>query len=418
MEVMFKNCAGLDVHKRMIMACVLVCNAQGGSDRQLRRFGTTLAELQGLAEWLTGLGVTHVAMESTGVYWKPVFNVLAPRLAVWVVNAQHLKTVPGRKTDVKDAEWIAQLMALGLLKRSLIPEVEQRDLRDLTRYRTRLLGERAAAANRLQKILEDANIKLASVASSVQGVSARAMLEAMIRGETDAEVLANLARGQLRKKLPELEAALTGQVRAHHRFMWQELLAQLDGLNERLAALETEIRRLTLPYEPIIQRLAAVPGIERRTAEVILAEIGPNVTPFPTAQHLASWACLCPGNNITGGKRRTGRTRRGQNWLRAALVEAAWSAAHTKATYFSAQFHRLRTRRGEKRAAVAVAHSILIVVYHLLAKPEAVYTELGGDYFVKRNPEQEQRRAVRKLEQLGFTVTLNPSPAAILSAPG
>jgi len=411
MEVMFKCCAGLDVHKRIIVACALVSSAEG-VQRHLKTWPTTLAGLEALAAWLTGLGVTHVAMESTGVYWKPVFNVLAPLFEVWIINASHLKQVPGRKTDVKDAEWIAQLMRLGLLKRSFIPEVAQRDLRDLTRYRTRLLGERASAANRLQKILEDANIKLASVASDVQGVSARAMLEALIQGETDAAVLADLALGRLRSKLPELEAALVGRIREHHRFMWRQLLHHLDTLNQELATLDAQIRVLTAPQAAIIERLDAIPGIDRRTAEVILAEIGPDVTLFPTAQHLASWACLCPGNNITGGKRRSGRTRRGQNWLRAALVEAAWGAARTKDCYFSAQFHRLRARRGDKRAAVAVAHSILIVVYHLLAEPEAVYQELGGDYFLKRNPEQEQRRAIRKLETLGFTVTLAPGPAA------
>lgn len=419
MDVLFTKCAGLDVHKRMVMACALISNPAGGYQSFLKKFGTTLAELEALTAWLLGLGITHVAMESTGVYWKPVFNVLDPRLEMWVVNAAHIKQVPGRKTDVKDAEWIAQLMRLGLLKRSFIPAVAQRDLRDLTRYRTRLLGERAAAANRVQKILEDANIKLASVACDVQGVSARAMLHAMIQGETDASALADLARGTLRQKIPQLEAALAGQIREHHRFMWREVLSHLDELNERLATLDAQIRRLTAPHEPILQRLDAIPGIDRRTAEVILAEIGPNVTAFPTAQHLASWACLCPGNNITGGKRRSGKTRRGQDWLRAALVEAAGSAARSKASYFSSQFHRLRARRGEKRAAVAVAHSILIVVYHLLAKPEAVYTDLGADYFTRRNPEQEQHRAVRKLEALGFTVALTPaSAAAVAAAPG
>jgi transposase len=415
MEVMFQYCAGLDVHKRIIVACALVSSA-AGVQRHVQTFQTTLAGLEALAAWLTGLGVTHVAMESTGVYWKPVFNVLAPLFEVWIVNASHLKQVPGRKTDVKDAEWIGQLMRLGLLKRSLIPAVEQRDLRDLTRYRTRLLAERASAANRLQKLLEDANIKLASVACDVQGVSARAMLEAMIRGETDAAQLANLAIGRLRSKLPALEAALQGHIREHHRFMWHEVLQHLDQLNADVARLDAQIRVVTAPYEALIQRLDTIPGIDRRTAEIILAEIGPTVTPFPTAQHLASWACLCPGNNITGGKRRSGRTRRGQNWLRAALVEAAWAATHSKDCYFSAQFHRLRARRGEKRAAVAVAHSILIVVYHLLAEPEAVYHELGGDYFLKRNPEQERRRAVRKLETLGFTVTLAPGQAAVPAA--
>lgn len=414
MDVVFKNCAGLDVHKRMIVACALVSSA-AGVQRHVKTCQTTLAGLETLGGWLTSLGVTHVAMESTGVYWKPVFNVLAPLMEVWVVNASHLKQVPGRKTDIKDAEWIAQLMRLGLLKRSFIPNVAQRDLRDLTRYRTRLLGERSAAANRLQKILEDANIKLASVASDVQGVSARSMLEAMIQGETDAELLANMARGRLRGKLPELEAALCGHVREHHRFMLHQLLHHLDALNEEVAILGTQIRIVTAPYETIIQRLDAIPGVNRRTVEVILAEIGPDVKAFPSAQHLASWACLCPGNNITGGKRKSGRTRRGQNWLRAALVEAAWSAARTKDSYFSAQYYRLRARRGERRAAVAVAHSILIVIYNLLDDPEAVYTDLGGDYFLKRNAEQEQRRAVRKLETLGFTVTLAPDSARVLA---
>ena len=352
-------------------------------------------------------------MESTGVYWKPVFNVLAPLCEVWIVNARDLQQVPGRKTDVKDAEWIAQLMRHGLLKRSFIPDVEQRDLRDLTRYRSRLIAERSSASNRLQKILEDANIKLSSVATDIQGVSARAMLEALIGGETDAAQLAELAKGRLRSKIAELEAALAGRIREHHRFMWREVLYHLDELNVRLATLDAQIRQLTAPYESLIARLDAIPGVDRRTAEVILAEIGPNVTPFPTAQHLASWACLCPGNNISGNKRRSGKTRHGQNWLRAALVEAAWAASRTKDTYLCSQFHRLRARRGDKRAAVAVAHSILIVVYHLLAKPEAVFHELGGDYFLKRNAEQEERRAVRKLTALGFTVTLTPAQAAV-----
>jgi transposase len=411
MEVTFPYCAGLDVHKKLVVACVLVPNPAGGAQRHLKTFQTTTAGLEALAHWLTSQGVTHLAMESTGVYWKPVFNVLTPSLEVWIVNARDLQQVPGRKTDVKDAEWIAQLMRHGLLKRSFIPEVAQRDLRDLTRYRTRLVGERSAASNRLQKILEDANIKLSSVATDIQGVSARAMLEALISGQTNAEELADLAKGRLRSKLPALEAALTGRVRPHHRFLLGEVLYHLDELNERITTLNARIRECTAPYEALIQRLDAIPGVNRYTAEVILAEIGPNVTPFPTAKHLASWACLCPGNDISANKRRSGKTRRGQNWLRPVLVEAAWAASRTKDTYLSAQFHRLRARRGDKRAAVAVAHSILIAVYHLLANPEAVFTELGGDYFLKRNPEQERRRAVRKLEALGFAVTLAPASA-------
>jgi transposase len=342
------------------------------------------------------------------VYWKPVFNVLAPFFEIWIVNARDMKQVPGRKTDVKDAEWIAQLMQHGLLKRSFIPGVTQRDLRDLTRYRTRLIGERSSASNRLQKTLEDANIKLSSVATDIQGVSARAILEALIEGVTDTSQLAGLAKGRMRSKIPALEAALAGRIREHHRFMWRDLLLHLDELNEHLATLDTQIRQLTEPYMGVIQRLDTIPGIDRRIAEVILAEIGTDVTPFPTAQHLASWACLCPGNNISANKRRSGKTRQGQNWLRAALVEAAWAASRTKDTYLSSQFHRLSARRGNKRAAVAVAHSILVIIYHLLAQPEEVFHELGGDYFLKCNAEQEQRRAVHKLESLGFAVALTP----------
>jgi transposase len=410
MDVLFPYCAGLDVHKKLIVACVLLSSPQG-VQRHLKTFQSTLAGLEALAAWLSGLDVTHVAMESTGVFWKPVFNVLAAHFEVWIVNARDMKQLPGRKTDVKDAEWITQLMRHGLLKRSFIPDVEQRDLRDLTRYRTRLTAERSSASNRLQKIMEDANIKLSAVATDIQGVSARAMLEALIRGQTDVAEVANLAKGRLRNKIPELEAALNGRIREHHRFMWREVLYHLDELNERLATLNERIRQCTAPHEDIIQRLDAIPGVDRTTAEVILAEIGPNVTAFPTAQHLASWACLCPGNDISANKRRSGRTRRGQNWLRTALVEAAWAASRTKDTYLGSQFHRLRARRGDKRAAVAVAHSILIVVYHLLARSEAVFTELGGDYFLKRSPEQEQRRAIRKLEALGYTVTLTPTGA-------
>jgi transposase len=415
MEVVFKDCAGLDVHKKLIVACVLLPHPQG-SQRQIKKFATTMAGLEALAVWLTGFGVTHVAMESTGVYWKPVFNVLSAHCDVWIVNARDMKQVPGRKTDVCDAEWICTLMRVGLLKKSFVPAVEQRDLRDLTRYRRRLVEERTATSNRLEKLLEDANIKLTSVACQVQGVSVRLMVEALIRGETDPAAIAELAKGRLRSKLPELEAALVGHVRPHHRFLWRELLVHLDELNTRLAALNERIAEATAPYADLLQRLDAIPGIDYWTAEVILAEVGPDVKAFPSAHHLASWACLCPGNHISANKRRSGKTRRGQNWLRPALVEAAWAAARSH-TYFGSQFQRLRARRGDKRAAVAVAHSILIVVYHLLAQPEVVYTELGADFFRKRNPEQEQKRALRTLETLGFTVALTPAPASA-PAPG
>lgn len=409
MEVLFTHCAGLDVHKKTVVACVLVPDPKGGVRKVTRTFATTLAGLEDLARWLLGYGVTHVVMESTGVYWKPVYNVLAPQCEVWIVNAQHVKQVPGRKTDVADAEWLAQLMRLGLLARSFIPDVEQRDLRDLTRYRTRLTQERATAANRLQKILEDANIKLASVVSDIQGVSAHAMLEALIGGETDAAVMAELALGRLRAKIPALEAALTGRVREHHRFMLRELLDHLAHLGQCIETVNARIRELTVPHEAVIVRLMRIPSIKRYTAEVILAEVGPNVTAFPTAKHLASWACLCPGNDVSANKRRSGKTRRGQKWLRTALVEAAWAASRSKDTYLAAQFQRLRVRRGDKRAAVAVAHSILTIVYHLLADPTAEFTELGGDFFIKKRAPQEQRRAVKRLEALGFQVTLTPT---------
>ncbi len=409
MEVLFTHCAGLDVHKKTVVACVLVPDPKGGVRKVTRTFATTLTGLEELARWLLGYSVTHVVMESTGIYWKPVYNVLATQCEVWIVNAQHVKQVPGRKTDVSDAEWLAQLMRLGLLARSFIPDVEQRDLRDLTRYRTRLTQERATAANRLQKILEDANIKLASVASDIQGVSAHAMLEALISGETDAAVMADLALGRLRAKIPALTEALTGRVREHHRFMLRALLDHLAHLGECIATVNARIRELTTPHEALILRLMRIPGVKRYTAEVILAEVGPDVTPFPTAKHLASWACLCPGNDISANKRRSGKTRHGQKWLRAALVEAAWATTRSKDTYLAAQFQRLRSRRGDKRAAVAVAHSILTIVYQLLADPEAVFTELGGDFFIKKNADQERRRAVKRLETLGFQVTLTPT---------
>ncbi len=411
MEVIFRRCAGLDVHKRFVAVTVRLIDEQGHLHLERRRFATTLAELEALRAWLVSLGVTHVAMESTGVYWKPIYNVLAEQLEVWIVNARHLAQVPGRKTDQRDADWIAQLMQYGLLTRSFIPEEEQRDLRDLTRYRSRLVGERSSASNRLHKILEDANIKLTAVASDVRGKSAQAILEALLAGIRDPAALAELAKGKLRAKLPELEAALTGRVREHHRYMLREVLEHIAELNERISELDAHIQELTKPHETVIERLDAIPGVDRRTAEVILAEVGADVKAFPSAEHLASWACLCPGNNITGGKRRSGKTRQGQNWLRSALVESAWAAARTK-TYLGAQYWRLRGRRGEKRAAVAVAHSILIIVYQLLVNPEAVFSDLGADYFLKQDAEHTKRWAVTTLERLGLNVTLTPKAVA------
>lgn len=409
MEVKYPNSSGLDVHKRFLVACV--CTAEGKYIR--KRFETTTAALITLVAWLQALGVTHVAMESTGVYWKPVYNILHPHFEVWVVNARHLARVPGRKTDESDAQWITRLMRYGLLSPSFIPEEWQRDLRDLTRYRTRLLQEKSSAVNRLQQVLEDANIKLGSVVSDIQGVSARAMLEALITGDMEAPVMAELAQKRLRQKIPQLVQALTGHVRGHHRFMLQEILQHMDELNRRIADLNARIEELTAPYASILERLDAIPGVGLHTAEIVLAEIGPKVDKWPTSGHLASWACLCPGNRQSGGKRGSGKRRKGQKWLVSALIEAAWAASRSKNTYLSAQFHRIRARRGSKRAAVAVAHSILKVVYHLLQDPEAVFVELGGDYFLNRNKEQERRRAVKRLEMLGYQVELSAAPVEI-----
>ncbi len=408
LDVMFKQCAGLDVHKKSVTACVLIPGKKGKVRRGVKTFGTTTKSLQGLKSWLLEMGVTHAAMESTGVYWKPVYNILQGEMEVWVVNAQHIKQVPGRKTDVKDAEWIATLMRMGLLNNSFIPGEEQRDLRDLTRYRTRLTNERSAAVNRVQKVLEDANIKLSSVVTDIKGVSARRMLEAIIAGTQDSTEMAEMAKGRLRSKIPELVEALTGRVRAHHRFMLQELLQHVDELNRRLQQLNERIDQLTAPQALLIARLDAIPGVGEHTAEVLLAEIGDTVEQFPTDKHLASWACLCPGNNISANKRRTGKTRKGQKWLRTALAESAWAASRTKDTYLSAQFHRLRARRGAKRAAVAVAHSILTIVYHLIKNPDATFKELGGDYFVKRSKGDQKRRALKTLTTLGYAVELMP----------
>lgn len=411
MEVLFTRCSGLDVHKRTVVACVRIHHDDGRVEVKRKQFGTTTNELMALADWLLSFGVTHVAMESTGVYWKPVYNILHPVLDVWIVNARHLRQVPGRKTDESDATWIAKLMSYGLLEQSFIPPEAQRDLRDLTRYRTRLLQEKSSAANRLHKVLEDANIKLTSVASSIQGVSARLMLEALIADNQSPEEMAQLAKKRLRSKIPQLVEALTGYVRTHHRFMLQELLYQLDSLNQRIDALCRRIAELTEPYADLLVRLDAIPGVGLRTAEIILAEIGPSVENWSSPQKLASWACLCPGNNESAGKRKSGTRRKGQKWLVAALVEAAWAASRTKDTYLASQFHRLRARRGAKRAAVAVAHSIVIIVYHLLEDPDAEFVEKGGDFLLKRNKEQEQHRAVKTLRTLGFDVVLNPVPA-------
>ena len=401
MEVVHARCCGVDVHKRTVVACVLTPAGQ-----QTRSFGTTTRELRALAAWLEAEGVTHVAMESTGVFWRPVYNVLDGRgLTLLVVNAQHIKAIPGRKTDVKDAAWIADLLRHGLLRGSRIPDRAQREQQELVRYRTRLIQQRAQVVQRIQKGLEGANIKLSAVVADVVGVSGRAMLDALVAGTEDAEALAALARGRLRTKQAALSEALEGSVGPAQRVLLDSHLRHLDFLDAEINRLSAEIAERVRPFEPVLERLDTIPGIGRRAAERILAEIGADVSDFPTAGHLASWAGLCPGNHQSAGKRLSGRTRHGNTWLKAALVEAAWGAIHTRDSYLAALYHRLAARRGAKRAIVAVAHALLVIVYHLLREGTS-YRELGGNYFDERDREATTRRSVRRLERLGFKVTL------------
>jgi len=352
-----------------------------------------------------------VAMESTGVYWKPVFNILEGRFAVMLVNAQHIKQVPGRKTDVKDCAWIAQLLQHGLLRASFVPPPPIRELRDLTRQRSQLVAEKATAANRVQKVLEDANIKLASVATDVLGVSGRDMLEAIIAGEDDAAKLADQARKRLRHKIPALQTALRGRVTEHHRFQLRLLLDHVTHLEELIGRLGARIEEVTAPFAEAVERLTTIPGVEQRAAETVIAEIGPNMEQFPTADHLASWAGMCPGNNESAGKRKSGRTTKGSRWLRQMLTQAAWAASHTKDTYLAAQYRRLAARRGKKRALVALGHTLLVIMYHLL-KNRTTYQELGGDFLERLEPDRLTRQLVKRLEKLGHNVILQPKEDA------
>jgi transposase len=410
-DTLYPCCAGLDVHKKNVVACVRRGAAGAAARQEVRTFSTMTADLLALADWLAECGVSHVAMESTGVYWKPVFNLLEGRFEVLLVNAEHIRQVPGRKTDVKDCEWIAQLLQHGLLRASFIPPAPIRELRDLTRQRSQLIGERSAAVNRIQKVLEDANIKLASVATDVLGVSGRAMLEALVGGVTDPEQLADLARKRLREKIPALQVALHGRVTEHHRFLLRmhlEHVALLDGLIGRLGE---RIEAVMAPFAEAAERLTTIPGVSQRVAETVVAEIGADMERFPTADHLASWAGMCPGNNESAGKRRSGKTTKGSRWLRQVLTQAAWAASHTKGTYLAAQYRRLAGRRGKKRALVALGHTLLVIMYQVLKKKGA-YAELGGDYLERREPERQTRQLVKRLEKLGHKVTLEPQEAA------
>jgi len=408
MDVIYSHCCGLDVHKREVVAGVVISGSDGMPSKTIRAFGTMTPDILALADWLATQEVTHVAMESTGVYWKPIWNLLEEQFELFLVNARHVKAVPGRKTDVHDCEWLAELLRHGLLSGSFVPDRPQRELRELTRYRMSLVRERTAAANRLQKTLEGANVKLASVATDILGKSGREILAALVAGETNSVELAQLAQGRLREKIPQLERALTGCIGPHQRFLVAEQLAHIDFLEESIARVSAAIAERMRPDEDAIARLDTIPGVGRAVAELLVAEIGSDLTRFPNAKHLASWAGLCPGNHESAGKRHSGKTRKGSPWLRACIVQAAHAAARTKGTYLAAQYRRLAARRGRAKAAVAVAHSILIIVYHVLTEG-TVYCDLGANYFDERDRQAVQRRLVHRLEGLGYTVSLTPA---------
>lgn len=404
MNVIHERCCGLDVHKATVTACLTSSRKQ-----ETRTFATTTEQLRGLALWLTEEGCSYAVMESTGVYWKPVYNVLElAGIEANVVNAHHIKAVPGRKTDVNDAEWISDLGRHGLVRPSFIPDRPQRELQELLRYRRSLITERVAEVNRVQKVLEGANIKLASVVSNVMGVSARAMLEAIVTGENDPDTIITHIRSRLKATPEELTAALQGFVGDHQRMMLGTQLAHVDLLNEKIADVDDEVERRMMPYERTIQLLDTIPGIGRTSAQEILAAIGTDMSRFPTSAHLASWAKLCPGNNESAGRRRSTKTGKGNPFLRAALAEAAKAAAKSKNTYLRSLYHRLSSRRGPNKASIAVAHSILVSAYHII-KEDVSYRELGPNYLDKRNVEATARRLMRRLQKLGVKVTIEPA---------
>jgi transposase len=411
MQVVHERCAGLDVHKKTVVACVLITHSDGTLQREVRTFSTMTADLLLLNDWLETLRVQIVALESTGVFWQPVFNLLEDGRTMVLVNPQHIKAVPGRKTDVKDSEWLADLLRHGLLAPSFIPPAPIRELRELTRYRKRLVEARAREVNRVQKVLEGANIKLSSVATDVLGKSGRAMLEALIAGEQDPAVLAELARGRMRSKRPELQRALDGRLLGQHQILLQHLLAHIDFLEGSIAELETAIEQCLAPFGQAVALAQTLPGIAETAAIAIIAELGTDMSRFASDKHVSSWAGVCPGNKQSGGKRLSGKTTHGNPYLRAVLGEVAWAISHTKDNYLSAQFHRIARRRGKQKAVVAVSHSVLIILYHML-RDGRPYTDLGHDYFEKLEATQIERYHVRRLEHLGYTVTLTPAPAA------
>src|SRR5712692_94414 len=407
MEIIHRCCCGIDVHAKSLVVC-LIKNGK----KQIRTYSTMTDDLLVMLDWLVSEGCQQVAIESTGVYWKPVFNILEGRLEVVLVNARHVKAVPGRKTDVRDCEWLADLLRHGLLRASFIPPLPIRELRELTRHRHTLVRDQTAVGNRIIKLAESANIKLAQVASNALGVSGRAMLRALSRGEEDATRMAELARGRLQAKQDQLRRALRGKLTRSQRFVLRELLDQLEQLEAAVARVSDEIReQIEESRDPFVKEavrlLQTIPGVGEQVAEVIASEIGTDMTRFPNDQHLSSWAGMCPGNNESAGKRKSGKTTKGSNYLRAALTQSAWAASHSKATYLAAQYRKLARRNGKKRALVAVGHSILVIAYHILQN-RASYHELGGDYFDRQNVELQRARYIRKLEALGVKVSVEP----------
>jgi transposase len=403
MEALHHHVGGIDVHRKSLSVCVRHVGADRQVRQEVRTFGTMTRDLLVLRDWLEREGVTHVAMEATGVLWKPVYNLLEGRLEVLLVNAHHVKQVEGRKTDVKDCQWLAQLLSCGLLRASFIPRRPQRELRDLTRMRSQLVAERTRVANRIHKVLEDANIQLGAVATDILGVSGREMIEALIQGEQDTEKMAQMARQRLRGKIPQLRLALDGRVNEHHQFLLKMLLAQYDERENQIGQLTERIEKVCTPFAAAIDKIIEVPGYNRTSAQNVVAEIGADMKQFPSDDHLCSWATMCPGNRESAGKRKSGRTLHGNRWLKAALCQSAWAAVRTKGSYFGAQYHRLAGRRGKKRALVAVAHAQLRVIYHLLRTGES-YQDLGADYFAKLNGERTVRYHRKVLESLGYTI--------------
>lgn len=413
MDIIYRRVGGLDLHKKTIFASVRRTSRQGKLEEETRSFGTMTRDLLQMGDWLRAHGVTHVAMEATGVLWKPVWNILEGNFELLLVNPRELKQVPGRKSDVKDCQWIAQLLQHGLLRNSFVPPRPQRELRDLTRHRAQLQGERTRVVNRIHKTLEDANVKLGSVASDIVGVSGREMLEELVNGQTDPSKIARLARGRMRRKIPQLELALEGHFTDHHRFMLEQLLSHLDQLDQQIGQFNARIEEMVAPFvdEELKEKLDAIPGVNRTTIENVVAEIGTDMRQFPTAAHLASWAGMCPGNEESAGKRKRTKITRGNRWLRRALSEAGWAATHTKGSYLAAQYRRLAGRRGKKRALVAVGHTLLVIIYHLI-KHRTDYQDLGEDYFLRLEPERLRRYLVKRLERLGYEVNLAPREAA------